>query len=534
MVKRTLVSAIIVTRDRKKDLLECVDSISKSSYRPIEITVIDNNSKTPVASWLKKSYPKVKIIRTNENIGAAAGRNMGIKNSKGDFYFFTDDDARIDKETINYLMEVFRKKKEVGIVQPIVLDKDKPDTLQGAGHGINLLTGRIYAWGVMEKNIGQYNEMREIPLAGGICLVKKSVIDKIGMFDEEYFIPYEDSDLCQRAQKAGFKIYCYGRAKSWHQGKKSTFVNSKLEWLGITTPERAYRVARNKIIYMKKNAPFLNVVFFTAVLLPVYAILHSLIILSSKRVDIFSQYWKGVISGLDYLLIRNLLDLKNFLNYRNIDKKLYPLKLQLDARIDPICKIINKEGESILDVGCGQGYPMKLIKLVMKPKDIVGVDLFTKYIKEAKEEKIHDRYVISDIRKMKFAPKSFDIVLASQVIEHLPKKDGLKFIRDLEKIARKQVIIATPIDEMYHPAVDDNTLQLHLSSYNPKDFKKLNYQTIKFGRKSMLGENGLVHTVKVDAIKKGVFVLNILLGPIFYLFQPLADYYFVAYKDLKK
>ena len=218
--------------------------------------------------------------------------------------------------------------------------------------------------------------------------------------------------------------------------------------------------------------------------------------------------------------------------YQKIDKALFPVKLWLDSLVDPVCKIIDRSAESILDVGCGQGYPMRLIRIVMKPKNVVGVDLFEKYIREAKKDKLHDKYVISDIRKMKFPAKSFDIVIASHVIEHLPPKDANKFIKDLERIAKKQVIIATPIGEMYHPAVDGNKLQLHLSHFFPKDFKRLGYKTLKYGWQWLLGEVGLVHRVKSDLVKKLLFLFNIFISPLYYWDQSFADYVFVAYKKI--
>ena len=217
----------------------------------------------------------------------------------------------------------------------------------------------------------------------------------------------------------------------------------------------------------------------------------------------------------------------------NFDHYLFTLKLWLDSRVEPICRVIDKSAESILDVGCGQGYPMRLIRLVMEPKKVVGVDLFNEYIEEAKSAHLHDKYVISDIRKLKFPKKSFDVVLASQVIEHLPKKDARKFIKDLERIAKKQVIIATPIGEMYHPAVDDNELQLHLSNYYPEYFEKLGYRILKYGRKSLLGDHGLVHKIPNGILRKCLFLFNILISPFYYVFQPIADYYFVAYKTFK-
>ncbi len=215
-----------------------------------------------------------------------------------------------------------------------------------------------------------------------------------------------------------------------------------------------------------------------------------------------------------------------------LKKLTFNIAVELDALIDPVCFVIDPSAESILDVGCGQGYPMRLIKSIYKFKKIVGVDLFKKYIKEAKAADLHDEYVLSDIRKMKFAANSYDIVLASHVIEHLPFKDTKKFVKDLERIAKKQVIIATPIGQMNHPAVDNNKLQIHLSHFYPEDFEKMGYQVLKYGRKSILGEKGVVHKVKSRFLRQLIFLAHIMISPLFYLYQPTADYYFVAYKKI--
>ena len=102
--------------------------------------------------------------------------------------------------------------------------------------------------------------------------------------------------------KKGFKNYCYGAAKSWHRGKKEVAEYPQLALLGVTTPERAYRVARNKIIFMRKHAPTFNLLFFIFILLPMYGILHTIVIISMKNKEMFMYYWNGMLSGLVYAI----------------------------------------------------------------------------------------------------------------------------------------------------------------------------------------------------------------------------------------
>lgn len=219
--------------------------------------------------------------------------------------------------------------------------------------------------------------------------------------------------------------------------------------------------------------------------------------------------------------------------YEAIDKKLYPLKVYILSWVEPECWIIDKSAESILDVACGRGLPMEMIKMRMDVKRSVGVDLFGPYIKECKAKKIHDEYVISDIRKMKFPDKSFDVVMALQVLEHLPQKDAWKVLEKMEKIAKKQVMIATPIGEMYHPAVDDNKLQLHQSHFYPEEFEKRGYKVTKVGIKAITGEKGFVHDVNNDILRKLIYTFNLFVTLLTYIFQDKADYYFVASKRFK-
>lgn len=204
----------------------------------------------------------------------------------------------------------------------------------------------------------------------------------------------------------------------------------------------------------------------------------------------------------------------------------------LMAWTDPICLVIDKSSESILDVGCGLGVPMELIKLRMEVKYSVGVDLFKPYISILKNRKLHDKYLLADVRKIKFKPKSFDVVFASDVLEHMPKRDAWRLVENMESFAKKQVIITTSLGYFYHPAVDNNPLQLHVSGYEPEEFKKRGYKTIKYGRKELLGTGGLVHTIKFDPLKKLIFLLNFLFFPLYIIFPNFGNYCFIAFKDI--
>ena len=133
--------------------------------------------------------------------------------------------------------------------------------------------------------------------------------------------------------------------------------------------------------------------------------------------------------------------------------------------------------ETFLDLGCWKDSPLKH---VTNRGYSVGVDLYKTYIKESKEKKIHDKYYCMNVLDAfkKFGENSFDCVLALSLIEHLNRKDGLKLLKNMEKIARKKVVVLTPNGFIPNDDFDGNDLQNHLSGWTVKDFKKRNYNII--------------------------------------------------------
>ncbi len=511
-MKNLPVSVVVVTRNRIKDLSICLQSISNQSLKPHDVIVVDNGSKSDVKKSLKNKFPRVKFVRSDVNLGGAGGRNLGLFHTKGRFILFIDDDAFGDPDMIKNLTAEVVKDKKIGIVQPKIYEKERPNIIQGVGHGINLKTGRVYGIGVHEKDTGQYEKVLDIPMAGCTWMVRREVFEKIGGYDEDIFIPYEDSDFSFRAKKAGFKILFVPKAKVWHVGAKKTFVHPWLEWLGITSPERSFRVSRNKIIFMNKHAKKRNFMVFMFIYEPVYAALHTAIILGTGRIDVLLNYWKGIFSGIDY--------------------SIFPLKLFLISLTDPVCKIADSSAKNILDVACGKGLPMMVLKQKINFREIYGVDLYEPYINFCKQKGIHDFYTLCDARKLPFKNKTFDIVMALQVLEHIDKKESFKVLEDLERIARKQVIISTPIGKTFHPAVDGNKLQLHKSGFVPKELEEKGYKVIKMGRREIEGTNGLIDRYQSGIWKRLVYAYILLVNEFIYFFQGLGNYYMVAYKKV--
>lgn len=197
-------------------------------------------------------------------------------------------------------------------------------------------------------------------------------------------------------------------------------------------------------------------------------------------------------------------------------------------------QVIGKAG-SILDLGCGDGSFTQDIAKEEKWK-ITGVELYKDSITLASQKKIYRDLIKADVTKIPKNFKSdFDVVIASQVIEHLPKKIGLKSLERWENLGKK-IIISTPVGFIpFHriedPESEKNPLQKHLSGWLPSEFKKRGYKVYGQGIKFIYGKNGLG--------RRSPKILLPLFGIVSFIFAPVAYFYpemgtyFIAVKQNK-
>ncbi len=142
--------------------------------------------------------------------------------------------------------------------------------------------------------------------------------------------------------------------------------------------------------------------------------------------------------------------------------------------------------KSVLDLGCGHNSPLKHFS--RKSFFSVGVDLFKPYLLKSKEARIHNDYIMADITRLELTSKSFDAVLALDVLEHLTKADGRNLIENIEEIGSKRVMLVTPNGFLYQRECDENVFQAHQSGWCVKDFRSMGYEVkgingLKFLRK---------------------------------------------------
>ena len=218
-----------------------------------DIYVADNASTDDSVAFVKANYPTIKIIQNKVNGGYAKGYNDALKQVEADIYCLLNSDVEVTKNWLNPIIKAFEELPQVGIIQPKILDLKQKDCFEYAGAaggfidqlGYPFCRGRIFQ--ALEKDKGQYNDIKEIFWATGACMfVKRSVFDEVGGFDEDYFAHQEEVDLCWRAKNAGHKVFYVGGSKIFHLGG-STLSNMN--------PKKTFLNFRNSLFSITKNLP---------------------------------------------------------------------------------------------------------------------------------------------------------------------------------------------------------------------------------------------------------------------------------------
>ena len=192
-----LVSIIILNYNAGDLLLDCINSIQKSTYTNYEIILVDNISKDNSHKKCKEQFPSIKLIENSENFGYCEGNNIGLRIAKGQFIVILNPDTIVDSFWLEELLKAYQTNGE-GIYQPKFLATTDHSMLLSTGNMIQIFGfGFSRSKGDMDKK--QYEDLEKINYASGTCLfTSKYILEKIGFFDPFLFAFHDDLELCWR------------------------------------------------------------------------------------------------------------------------------------------------------------------------------------------------------------------------------------------------------------------------------------------------------------------------------------------------
>lgn len=219
-------SIVIVNHNCSSQLQQCLASLKENSVRiSAEIIVIDNNSDDGAAAMLARSFPDVNLIQNHKNVGFSRANNQGIKASQSEYILFLNPDTIVYSGALDILMQVLREQKKIGGVGPALLHNDQKFQVSFGGR-------RNFCSEMFQKFIlNPYYRIRlryikkqrkAVWLSAACLMVRKDVLDEVGGFDEDFFLYYEDIDLCFRINNTGRSLLFIPDARILHYGGIST------------------------------------------------------------------------------------------------------------------------------------------------------------------------------------------------------------------------------------------------------------------------------------------------------------------------
>lgn len=246
--------SIIIPSFNTKDLtLACIDSIIKSiKDLNYEIIVIDNasedSSDIEILS-LKSNIQNLNVIINKNNLGFSKAVNKGIKQSKGEYILILNSDTKVKGESISKLLEFARKTQDAGVIGPRLVNKDGSD--QPSCFRFPTIVGAIKEYwlgikGSFEKYIPVMNSHSPFvgvdAVVGAAFLISPLALQKVGLFDERYFMYYEDIDYCRRVKQALLKVYYFPASELIHyhgeSGKNLETLN--YQWRRLIPSSKIY------------------------------------------------------------------------------------------------------------------------------------------------------------------------------------------------------------------------------------------------------------------------------------------------------
>lgn len=239
-------SIITVNYNGLQDTIILIESIIEHISEPYELIVIDNGSKRNEASVLQSIYPSIKAVRLEKNLGFSGGNNVGIKESRGEYLLFINNDTFISDDSILSLISTLKRNPHCGGVSPKILFADSEEGIQFAGYTpLSRITLRNSLIGFKEEDTGQYNIPSFTPyLHGAAMMIKRDAIQKAGLMPEIYFLYYEELDWSIRIRRQGYQLEYNPSATVYHKESSSTGQQSPLKYFYMT---------RNRLLFARRN-----------------------------------------------------------------------------------------------------------------------------------------------------------------------------------------------------------------------------------------------------------------------------------------
>jgi len=245
------VAVLILTWNRVNELVPCLESFSCLEYPNYEVIVVDNGSEDETVPTVHQLFPWVTLIENKENLGFCKGNNVGLRHvleGNFDYVVLLNSDTKVLPDLLTELVAAMHSDPRIAIAGAKNLLMENPSYTWGK-------YGQV-TWGPMlVKTIGRFapdQRLQEPPrdvdwVIGNACMMSRAALEKVGVFDEEFWQCNEDVDWCYRARKAGFRVVYVDRAAILHKGGSSADITHRKIF------SYGYFIGRNAFTFARKH-----------------------------------------------------------------------------------------------------------------------------------------------------------------------------------------------------------------------------------------------------------------------------------------
>lgn len=241
------VAVVVLNWNGRADTVECLESLARLEPPAHEVVVVDNGSTDGSVAVIGERFPGVTVLENGENLGYTGGNNAGLRYALGqgaEYVLVLNNDTVVAPDLLGRLVEAAEADPEVGMAGPTIYYHDRPDVIWSAGGGIDWERGRTWMVGLDEVDEGQLGvEPRAMDfITGCAMLVRRGLMERVGLLDERFFAYYEDTEWCVRAGRAGYGIVHVPLARMWHKISPCAQSDSRVVH---------YYMTRNRLLFLR-------------------------------------------------------------------------------------------------------------------------------------------------------------------------------------------------------------------------------------------------------------------------------------------
>jgi len=303
------VTVIILTWNRVDDIVTCLESFSAVTYPNLEVVVVDNDSADETVATLRANYDWITLIVNDDNLGYVGGNNVGIKYAleKGtDYVFILNSDTKMIPNCLDELVRTMQADPRIAITGAKNLYMQNTAFSWGKYGVLN--------WGPMLcRTHGRF--VRDYPesspkdvdwVIGNGCMMTREALEKVGIFDEDFFQVNEDVDWCIRARKLGYRVVYVDTAAIEHRGASSADLSKPIVF------SYGYFLGRNAILFAKKHAnPFQFAWLLSMMVIGVVARISAIALGAAIRAVMSQEHFvTGMVDGFAHRLRRDKITIR--------------------------------------------------------------------------------------------------------------------------------------------------------------------------------------------------------------------------------